>query len=121
LVSFGDSAPGLDQYAIKKYAEAFEVIPRTLSENAGLNALEIISSLYAAHQAGKVSAGIDVDEGQIIDVEEHSILDLLQTKLNAVRLATNAAITILRVDQVCILFFIIFFVSNDSNDHFSFF
>lgn len=53
LQTFGDSTPGLDQYAIKKYAEAFEVVPRTLAENAGLNSIESISSLYAAHQSGR--------------------------------------------------------------------
>ena len=47
---FADKTPGLPQYAIRKYAEAFEVIPRTLAESAGLDATEVLARLYTAHQ-----------------------------------------------------------------------
>jgi len=97
---FGDSTPGLEQYAIKHYAEAFEIIPRTLAENAGLNANVIISNLYAHHQKGNPNHGIDVETGEIVDVVPAGILDLLATKQYAIRLATATAITILRVDQI---------------------
>src|SRR5271170_3971975 len=50
ISAFADKTPGLAQYAIKKYAEAFEVIPRTLAESAGLDATEILARLYTAHQ-----------------------------------------------------------------------
>lgn len=49
LTAFGDSRPGLAQYAIRKYAEAFEVVPRTLAESAGLDAMEVLRRLYTAH------------------------------------------------------------------------
>ena len=52
--------PGLDQYSIAKFGEAFEAIPRALCENAGMNATDILSSLYAAHKAGRTDAGVDV-------------------------------------------------------------
>jgi len=100
LETFGDSAPGLDQYAIKKYAEAFEVIPRILAENAGVASIETISTLYAAHQAGKVDAGIDVDDGSVRSAIEMSVFDLYLTKYWAIRLATDAVLTILRIDQI---------------------
>ena len=48
--AFADKTPGLPQYAIRKYAEAFEVIPRTLAESAGLDATETLARLYTAHQ-----------------------------------------------------------------------
>lgn len=48
---------GLEQYAIGKFAEAFEVVPRMLAENSGLNATDVVSSLYAAHAQGQTSAG----------------------------------------------------------------
>lgn len=59
--SFGEATPGLDQYAIKKFGDALEVVPRILAENAGQMATEVISSLYAAHAAGNTNAGVDVD------------------------------------------------------------
>ncbi|OCT44064.1 putative T-complex protein 1 subunit theta [Cladophialophora carrionii] len=54
---FADKTPGLAQYAIKKYAEAFEVIPRTLAESAGLDATEVLARLYTAHQRRIGSSG----------------------------------------------------------------
>ena len=50
ISAFADRTPGLPQYAIRKYAEAFEVIPRTLAESAGLDATEVLARLYTAHQ-----------------------------------------------------------------------
>ena len=58
LYSFAEATPGVEQHAIKKYAEALEVIPRTLAENAGLPAADTVSALYAAHSAGKFHEGI---------------------------------------------------------------
>jgi T-complex protein 1 subunit theta len=100
LQSYGDSVSGLSQYAIKKYGEAFEVVPRTLAENAGLKSTDILSSLYAAHSKDQVSAGIDIEEGEVANMIESGVLDLLVTKLWAIKLATDAALTILRVDQI---------------------
>ena len=70
----------LDQYAIAKFGESFEMVPRTLSENAGLGAMEIISSLYAEHAAGNVKVGIDLEEGACKDVSIMKIWDLYVTK-----------------------------------------
>ncbi|KAA8516261.1 hypothetical protein F0562_016554 [Nyssa sinensis] len=62
LKEFSFKETGLDQYAIAKFAESFEMVPKTLAENAGLNAMEIISSLYAEHAAGNIKVGIDLEE-----------------------------------------------------------
>jgi len=70
----------LDQYAIAKFAESFEMVPKTLSENAGLNAMEIISSLYAEHASGTTRVGIDLEEGTCKDVSTMNIWDLHITK-----------------------------------------
>jgi len=99
IQALGDSTPGIVQHAIKRYGEAFEVVPRTLSENAGLKTIDIISSLYAAHQKDK-NVGIDVEEGDIKSAVDLGVFDLLQTKLQAIRLATDVAVTVLRVDQI---------------------
>ncbi len=55
---------GLDQYAIVRYAEALEVVPRTIAENSGLNATDAVSALYAAHANGQAAAGLDVETGE---------------------------------------------------------
>ncbi len=53
---------GLAQYSIKKFGEAFEVVPRTLAESAGLDATEVLSRLYAAHQRkDDWAAGVDME------------------------------------------------------------
>jgi T-complex protein 1 subunit theta len=100
LSAFGDSTPGLIQYAIKKYGEAFEVIPRTLAENCSGKTNEILAGLYAAHGKGQVNDGVDVEEQTVRNAVDMGVLDLLSTKANAIRLATDAAITVLRVDQI---------------------
>jgi len=108
ISAFGEKTPGLSQYAIKKYAEAFEVIPRTLAESAGLDATEIVSRLYSAHakkDKKKWSTGVDVenDDGTgTLDAAEEGILDLLNTKESAIKLATDAARTVLSVDQIIV-------------------
>lgn len=62
IMAHGETTPGLPQYAIKKYAEAFEVIPRTLAESAGLDATEVLSRLYTAHHKKEDwSAGVDIE------------------------------------------------------------
>lgn len=100
LHKFADARPGLDQYAIKKYAEALEVIPRILAETSGLDATNMISNLVAAHAAGQATAGLDVEEGAVMDATKVSVYDLLSVKHWGLRLATDAVATILRVDQI---------------------
>ena len=82
LGEFGKKQTGLEQYAIVKYAEAFEVVPRTLAENSGLNATNVVHAMYSAHAAGAVAAGLDVDGGAPRDLSgaPDSILDLFSTK-----------------------------------------
>ena len=58
-IFFTQTCAGLEQYAIQKFAESLEIIPRTLAENAGVKATEVISKLYAAHQGGDKNAGFD--------------------------------------------------------------
>ncbi|GAA5810317.1 T-complex protein 1 subunit theta [Mucor flavus] len=97
--------PGLNQHAIKKFAEALEIVPRTLCENAGLEATAVISRLYAAHyQEGDAGLciGVDVENNTdgTIDAAKEVIFDSLASKYSAYKLAADAAITILRVDQI---------------------
>jgi len=101
LTKLGDETPGLEQYAIKKFAEALEVVPRTLAENCGRDSTELISSLYATHQKGNQYAGVDIENQSVLpDVREKCIFDSYAAKASALRLASDVAITILRVDQI---------------------
>ena len=108
ITAFGERTPGLPQYAIKKYAEAFEVIPRTLAESAGLDATEVLATLYTAHHKtteGEWTIGVDVENEDgtgTLDAKEEGILDLLISKRWAIRLATEAARTVLSVDQIIV-------------------
>ncbi|KAF4121349.1 T-complex protein 1 subunit theta [Geosmithia morbida] len=106
IQDFGDKTPGIAQYAIKKYAEAFEVVPRTLAESCGLDATEVLSRLYAAHHKSEDwDTGVDIDnddETGTLDTKEEGILDLLVSKHWAIKLATEAARTILSVDQIIV-------------------
>jgi T-complex protein 1 subunit theta len=118
LTAFGERTPGIPQYAIKAYAQAFEVIPRTLAESAGLDATEVLARLYASHHkamAGSKDAGSDDDPEWImgidvenddgtgtLDAQDEGILDLLVSKQWAIKLATEAARTVLSVDQIIV-------------------
>ncbi|KAK7926154.1 hypothetical protein WMY93_008464 [Mugilogobius chulae] len=102
LASYGESCPGLEQYAIKKFAEAFEALPRALAENSGVKASELISKMYAAHHEGNKNMGFDIegDGPSVKDMVEAGILEPFLVKHWGIKLATNAAITVLRVDQI---------------------
>ncbi|MCP9257954.1 T-complex protein 1 subunit theta [Dirofilaria immitis] len=90
IESFGEKCAGLEQYSIKKFAHALESLPKQIAENAGLDPTEILSKIYAAHQEGQRNAGIDLLSGEIIDAVEANIYDLY----------SDAAITILKIDQI---------------------
>lgn len=103
IAEYGEKTPGLAQHGIRKFAEALEVVPRTLAENAGLDATEVLANLYAAHQSGDASAGVDVDaenSSGVLNAQKHSILDLMVVTEWAMRYATQAALTVLQVDAI---------------------
>ncbi|MQL74728.1 hypothetical protein Taro_007127 [Colocasia esculenta] len=100
LKEFSFKETGLDQYAIAKFAESFELVPKTLAENAGLTAIEIISSLYAEHASGNTKVGIDLEEGACKDASVMKVWDLYVAKFFALKYAADAACTVLRVDQI---------------------
>jgi len=102
VAQWAETHPGLEQYSINKFAEALEIIPRVLAENSGVKPKEVISKLYAAHSEGNKNMGFDIDgeSGEIKDCLESNVLDLMIAKKWALKYATNAACTVLRVDQI---------------------
>ncbi|KAK7605393.1 hypothetical protein V9T40_007251 [Parthenolecanium corni] len=102
IAQYGDSLPGLEQYAVKKFATALEWFVKTLAENTGVKAKEVISKLYAVHNEGKTNFGFDIEneDCNIIDAAEAGIIDLFVTKYWGLKYATQAACTVLQVDQI---------------------
>ena len=66
LASHGETIPGLAQYAVKQFSQAFEAIPRALAENAGVKSTEVLSQLYAAHQEGNKNSGFDIEVSGLV-------------------------------------------------------
>jgi T-complex protein 1 subunit theta len=102
LTSFAEATPGLDQYAARKYASAFECVPRVLAEVSGYNGTNVVTQLEADHQAGKTNQGVSVEDGLTKDTLAAGIVDPLLAKQWAIKLATEAAITVLQVDQIIV-------------------
>jgi len=106
LMQFGDTCPGLDQYAIRAFAKALEFVPRTLAENSGQDAPSVLAALAATHSHSEFHFGVDIFETEAgtgiknMITADPPIVDLYSTKLSAFRLAVDAAITVLRVDQI---------------------
>lgn len=100
LRKFSDSLSGREQLAVKAFADAIEVIPKTLAENAGLDPIDVITELKAAHDKGKKWAGINVFTGKVMDAWAQGILEPLKIKTQAISSASEVAIMILRIDDV---------------------
>ena len=97
---YADSLNGREQLAVRSFAEAIEVIPRTLAENSGLDPIDILTELKAAHDKGKKWAGIDVFTGKVMDSWSEGIIEPLSIKTQAVSSAAADAVMILRIDDV---------------------
>ncbi|UYZ40212.1 MAG: thermosome subunit beta [Candidatus Methanospirare jalkutatii] len=100
LKEFSTTLKGREQLAVEKFAEALEIIPRTLAENSGLDPIDKLVELKAAHEAGNKNAGLDVYTGEIVDMWERGVIEPLRTKKQAISSAVEAATMILRIDDV---------------------
>ncbi|KAL9111261.1 MAG: hypothetical protein Q9227_004339 [Pyrenula ochraceoflavens] len=137
--AYASRTQDLSQHSLRKYAEAFEVVPRVLAESAGLDATEVLARLYTAHQHRAPSSsskskskpspsssdsnddeseegsdseeepywttGVDIeyaDNTGTLDAADEGILDLMSSKAWAIRLASEAARTVLSVDQIIV-------------------
>ncbi|MBI2658023.1 TCP-1/cpn60 chaperonin family protein [Candidatus Woesearchaeota archaeon] len=100
LRKFSESLSGREQLAAKAFANAIEVIPRTLAENAGLDPIDVLTDLRAAHDRKQKWAGIDVFTGKVIDAWGKGVIEPLKMKTQAISSASEVAIMILRIDDV---------------------
>jgi T-complex protein 1 subunit theta len=102
LAEYADTLPGLEQYAVRKFAFALETFPKALAENSGVNATELVNKLHLAHKSEGKNQGFDIDSElpAAIDVTKTKIFDLYPTKFWGIKYAVSAACTILKVDQI---------------------
>jgi len=100
LRDYASSVGGREQMAIDAFADAIEVVPRTLAENAGLDPIDIVLELRKAHKSGKVHAGINVFTGKVTDMKKENVLEPVRVGTQAISSATEAATMILRIDDI---------------------
>jgi thermosome len=97
---FANSVSGREQLAVLEFANAMEVLPRTLAENSGLDPVDTIMALRAAHERGEKSAGIDLTTGRPADMFKLGIIEPARVRKQTISSATEVAIMILRIDDV---------------------
>ncbi len=100
LLKYAETVKGREQLAIKAFAQALEVIPRTLAENAGMDPLDVLVQLRSHHEQGKTTYGVDPINRQIIDMSNTNVIEPLLVKKHAIESASEAAQMILRIDDV---------------------
>ncbi len=101
LSEYADSVGGREQLAIKAFAEAMEIIPRSLAENAGLDPIDMLVKLRAKHgKEGGSNYGLDVFEGDVVDMYKQGVLEPRKVKEQAIKSASEAAVMILRIDDI---------------------
>jgi len=100
LRTYARTLSGREQLAVHAFADALEIIPRTLAENAGLDPIDILTNLRAAHEQGFKWSGVNVFTGKVMDAWEAGVIEPLKIKTLAISSAAEVAEMILRIDDV---------------------
>jgi len=100
LRDYAVSIGGKEQLAIDAFAESLEIIPRTLAESAGKDAVELLVEAKSKHEGGNKEYGINVNEGKVDDMERLGVVEPTKIKVQAVSAATDVAEMILRIDDI---------------------
>ncbi len=99
LKEYADTISGREQLAVAAFAEALEVVPKTLAENAGLDSIDSLVDLRAAHEKS-IYMGLDVFKGGVRDMFKGGVIEPRRVKKQAIQSAAEAAEMILRIDDV---------------------
>ncbi|EJF67442.1 T-complex protein 1 [Dichomitus squalens LYAD-421 SS1] len=91
---------GVEGWPFRAVADALEVIPRTLVQNSGGNAIRVLTELRAKHANGEHSWGINGDTGKIVDMKQYGLYESASVKVQTLKTAIEAARVLLRVDDV---------------------
>ena len=100
LQEYAATLSGREQLAVKAFAEALEVVPRTLAENAGLDPIDMLMELRSHHEKGVKTAGLNVYTGEVIDMWKEGVVEPLRVKTQAINAAAESAVMILRIDDI---------------------
>ncbi|KYK20737.1 thermosome subunit [Thermoplasmatales archaeon SG8-52-4] len=100
LRDYAPSVGGREQMAIEAFANAIEIVPKTLSENAGLDPIDMMLEVRSAHKKGKKYAGINVLAGKVDDMLKNNVIEPLRVSMQEIEASSEAATMILRIDDV---------------------
>ncbi|WP_368409271.1 thermosome subunit beta [Halomarina litorea] len=100
LRDYADSVEGREQLAVEAFADALELVPRVLAENAGLDSIDTLVDLRAAHEDGQSRAGLNVFSGDVEDTFEAGVVEPAHAKEQALTSATEAANLVLKIDDI---------------------
>ncbi|WP_297067868.1 thermosome subunit beta [Thermococcus sp.] len=100
LDEYAKEVGGKEALAIENFAEALKIIPRTLAENAGLDTVDVLVRVISEHKNRGKTIGIDVFEGEPADMMERGVIAPLRVTKQAIKSASEAAVMILRIDDV---------------------
>jgi thermosome len=101
LRKYASTLGGREQLAVEIFADSLDIIPKTLAENAGLDQIDTLMKLRAAHQKGNKFAGTDLDTGDVVnDMAKIGVVEPTVVKVQAIKSSTEATSMILRIDDV---------------------
>lgn len=100
LREYSATLSGREQLAVNKFAEAIEIIPRSLAENAGLDPIDKLVEMRSQHEKGIKTAGLNVLTGKVVDMWKEGVIEPCRIKIQAINSATEAANMILSIDDV---------------------
>ncbi|GAA5962791.1 hypothetical protein JCM5350_002691 [Sporobolomyces pararoseus] len=94
------SIEGVEGWPFRAVSEAMEVIPRTLVQNCGGNAIRVLTSLRAKHAAGEHQFGVDGETGKVVDMKDYGLYESAAVKVQTIKTAIESACLLLRVDDI---------------------
>ena len=101
LRAYASTLGGREQLAVEIFADSLDIIPKTLAENAGLDQIDVLMKLRAAHQQGNKFAGTDLDTGDVVlDMLKIGVVEPTVVKVQAIKSSTEATSMILRIDDI---------------------
>ena len=100
LREYATTVGGREQMAIEAFANAMEIVPKTLAENAGLDPIDMMIEVRTAHKKGNKSAGVDVFCGKVSDMIKNNVIEPLRVSVQEIQSSTEAATMILRIDDI---------------------
>ncbi|KAH6583150.1 hypothetical protein BASA60_001620 [Batrachochytrium salamandrivorans] len=100
MMEYAKTLKGMEAYCFEAFAEALEIIPTTLAENAGLNPITIVTELRNRHARGEKTAGINVRKGTISNILEENVIQPLLVSTSAIQLAAETVKMVMKIDDI---------------------